>query len=603
MNWIGESLTTRVNKPCLVAESGSLSYADLRRHVGQIGRRFAERGWSPGTRIFLAATDDRHALCLTASAIAHGLVPVMADPASPPAAAAILRQVADTRAAVVDTSLAENWGFAGDREIDLWQIRPERPRGAGQLYNRLLRRAAAPAEGLFAELDAVSGEAPSWQPTPAAPAIIFYTSGSTARPKAVELSHGALATHLATLARQFSYETGSRIINLLPWNHVDGFIHGPLAALAAGATLHRPLPFRIANAQRIVDSLYVDRITHFIAVPTMLAILLRLADGLRDAFEAPDLRSVISTAGYLEESLWRNFEARFGINIANVYGLTETVSGGLFSGPDAMTRRVGTLGRPVDCDIRIVDPKQRTLNEGETGELWLSGANLMTGYLGEPEATADVLRDGWLKTGDLVWRDSEGFIHFAGRLKNMLVSGGHTIQPEEVTAALKLHPAVADASTIGLPHAELEEVAVAAVVLAPGASTSETILADHCRHHLAAYKIPRRIAILKELPYGPSGKVRNDALRNILQDVRPADESRGPATEVLEIARRCFRSPVDLSAASTPEMTPGWDSMAHLEFVMALEEAFAIRLSSQDIMNVTSLGAAIAIVERARDHG
>src|SRR5258706_13204825 len=124
MNWVAESLTKSSRKPCLVAENGSLSYGDLQHRVSLIGRRFAERAWGPGTRIFLAANDDRHVLCLTLAAIAHGLVPVMADPASPPAAAAILRQVAGTAQAVLDISLAESWGFAGYREIDLWQIRP-----------------------------------------------------------------------------------------------------------------------------------------------------------------------------------------------------------------------------------------------------------------------------------------------------------------------------------------------------------------------------------------------------------------------------------------------------------------------------------------------
>ncbi|HEX3065193.1 MAG TPA: AMP-binding protein, partial [Dongiaceae bacterium] len=316
----------------------------------------------------------------------------------------------------------------------------------------------------------------------------------------------------------------------------------------------------------------------------------------------PDLRMVVSTAGYLEEILWRNFEARAKVKVVNVYGLTETVAGGLFSGPDEATRRIGTLGRPVDCQARIMDLEGRDVGEGESGELWLQGANQMRGYLGDPEATNEVLREGWLHTGDLARRDSEGFFHFAGRLKNVLVSGGHTVQPEEITAALKSHPGVAEAATIGMAHAELEEVAVSAVVPAAGAALDETTLVEHCREKLAAYKVPRRIVILKSLPYGPSGKVQVDALRAIIATVHAPDGSDGEEDRVLEIARRTFKSQIGLTPASVPETTPGWDSMAHLEFVLALEDAFGIHLSSHDIMNLTSLAAAIEIVEAAR-HG
>ncbi len=602
MNWLDVIARGPARKPCLVTELGTLSYGELLHYARRVCGGFARRGWVPGTRIFLAVSDDRHALCLVAAALANGLVPVLADPTLPSAAAAILRHVANTRAVVIDVALANSWGLADDHD-NIWQISAEPARRAGELYRRLLRRPSTPREGWLAELDGGMDSSPAWQPTGDAPAMVIYTSGTTARPKGVELGHHAIAAHLSTLVRQYGYDDQSEILNFLPWHHVDGIICGALVAVAAGATLHRAVPFRITNVQRIVDTLYTARITHFVVVPTVLAIILRLVDGLRDAFEAPDLRMVISSAGYLDEGLWRKFEARFRVKVVNAYGMTETVACGLFCGPDDATRRVGTLGRPVDCHARVVDPQGHDLADGETGELWLAGENLMRGYLGDPEATREVLQNGWLRTGDLVRRDSDGFIWFAGRLKNVLKSGGHTVQPEEITAVLKSHPAVADAATIGISHAELEQVAVAAVVLAPGAAANEAVLIDHCRSHLAAYKIPRLIVILRELPYGPSGKVRIEALRQIILEDRPDGESGGQAGRVLDIARRCFRSQATLSPASAPDFTPGWDSMAHLEFVMALEAAFGIRLSSQDIMNLTSLAAAIEIVKNARHHG
>ena len=602
MNWIDAIARAPAKKPCLVAEKGTLTYGDLLHYMRRIGRGFADRGWKSGTRLFIGATDDRHTLCLAMAAMANGLVPVMADPGSPAAAAAILRQVADTPAAAVDAALAERWGL-DPADPNLWQINAESARQSGELYRRLLRRTSTVREGLFSELDALSDGPPAWQPSDGSPAIVFFTSGTTSRPKGVELGHHALAAHVGTIMRQYGYDNASLILNLMPWHHNSGFIEGALVTLAAGGTLVRPVPFRIDTIQRIIDTLYIDRITHFVAVPTMLAIILRLADGLRDAFEAPSLRMVVSTAGYLDDALWRNFEARAKVRVANIYGLTETVAGGLFCGPDDATRRIGTIGKPVDCQVRLVTTDGREAGEGETGELWLTGDNVMRGYLGDPAATAEILRDGWIHTGDLVRRDSDGFFHFVGRKKNVLKSGGHTVQPEEITAALKSHPAVGDAATIGMSHSDLEEVPMAAVSLVGGASVDETTLVEHCRTKLAAYKVPRRIVILDGLPYGPSGKVRADALRAIFTgDQQPAGPQ-GAAERVLDIARRSFRSQIELSSASMPETTPGWDSMAHLEFVMALETAFGIRLSSQDIMNMTSLGAAVAIVEGARGHG
>ncbi len=602
MNWLDAIARAPAKKPCLVAEHGSLAYGDLLRYMRRIGGEFAERGWKPGTRLFIAATDDRHTLCLAMTAMAGGLVPVLADPASPPAAAGILRQVADTPAAAVDAALAQRWGWdTGDP--GLWQIAAESGQRGGELYRRLLGRKSPAPAGFFAELDARADGPSTWQPGGSAPAIVFFTSGTTSRPKGVEIGHHALGAHVATLLRQFRYDSASRILNLMPWHHNSGFLEGALVALAANATLIRPVTFRIETIQRIVDTLYVDRITHFVAVPTMLAIILRLADGLRDAFETPDLRMVISTAGHLEETLWREFEARAKVPVVNIYGLSETVAGGLFSGPDAATRKVGTLGKPVDCQARIVTAEGREAADGESGELCLSGDNLMNGYLNDPAATEAVLKDGWLRTGDHVRRDSDGFYHFLGRLKNVLKSGGHIVQPEEITAALKSHPGVGDAATIGMPHAELEEIPVAAVSLVQGAAIDENALIEHCRARLAAYKVPRRVVILRELPYGPSGKVRAGELRAAIAAERPAESVRDTADEVLEIARRTFHSQIELSRASMPETTPGWDSMAHLELVVALEAAFAIRLSSQQIMNLTSLGAAVDIVQMARRHG
>lgn len=588
-------LDAQGEKLVLSAQHGTLTYARLSRLARGAAAGFQARGWGRESRVLLAATDERHLLALVVGALASGVVPVLADPDAPAPAAAQLAAIGATTGAVIDRVLAERWALGAD----VWPIAEEPKATSGTLYARLLGRKAAATGGFLAELEAIPPAPSQESAAPDAPACMLFTSGSTAMPKAVVLSHGALATHLETLVRQFGYGGGTRLLNLLPWHHADGLIQGPLAAIFAGATLYRPFRFAMNQIQRLMDTVYSDRITHFVAVPTMLSAILRVADGLKDAFAETDIAFVTSTAGLLETSLWQGFEKRFGIPLVNVYGLTETVAGSLFSGPDAATRRVGSLGKPVDCLAKIVGEDGAEQPAGEAGEIWLAGSHLMTGYFRDTRATDEALRDGWLHTGDLGWRDADGFFHFAGRRKNVLVSGGHTISPEEITAALRAHPDVVDAVTTGLPHPDLEEVAVSAVVAVPGAPVDETVLVEHCRSRLPGYKVPRRIVLVGSLPYGPSGKVRLDALREMLEQGAGDVAAGDVAGTVLEIARHSFRSRRPLSAETTSEATPGWDSMGHLEFIFALENRFGITLSSHDIMRITTLGQAIETVQAA----
>lgn len=599
-DWLAAIRREPASKLLLVADRGAISYGELADYVLRLGAEFQIRGWQRGARILIASRDDRYVFTLAVAALVHGLVPAMADPEAPAPAARIFAEVSRPQGAVVDAAIAEIWQGTVPAGNNLWIIPVEM--AGGGIHRRLLP-AKRSAGSFFASLKA--GSSVEGPPLASAgdPALVIFTSGSTARPKAVELGHGAIGTHVATLIGQFGLNDQSRMLNLLPWHHADGIIQGGLVALASGATLYRPLRFQLNNVQKILDTLYAERITHFTAVPTMLAIILRLADGLRDAFVDLDLKAIISTAGHLDAKLWDGFEERYGYALANVYGLTETVSGGLFCGPAPRPWRKHTLGKPSDCAVRIMLDETHEAATGEIGEIWLSGPNLMNGYFGDEAATGQVLCDGWLRTGDLASLDSDGFVHFNGRKKNVLISGGHTVQPEEITAVLKLHADVADAASLGMPHPELEEIPVSAVVLHVGAAASEAVLVEHCRAHLSPYKVPRRIAILSGLPYGPSGKVQLEVLRERISASAQGNVMTGDVSaQVFEIARNIFRARGPLTVHSSPENTFGWDSMGHLSFVFALEEHFAIHLAARDIIRLSDLGTAVQIVNSLRSH-
>src|SRR5262245_55076609 len=165
---------------------------------------------------------------------------------------------------------------------------------------------------------------------PEAIAYILFTSGSTATPKGVCISHRALFSHLATMRRQFGYDFDTRLLNILPLHHTDGMNHGPLSAFTCGGTSFRVQRFTLHQLGLLLDMIYRERITHMIAVPTLLAMIAQTGPEFSDSFATPDFRFVVSSAAPLAASLWQQFQTRFRTRVANVYGLTETVVGGLF---------------------------------------------------------------------------------------------------------------------------------------------------------------------------------------------------------------------------------------------------------------------------------
>jgi long-chain acyl-CoA synthetase len=591
----------RPSKPLAVTDRGELSYAELLRQAPLLAALFQELQLCVEDRVVIATGDDRAALALFLSLVRSGITAIIINPLSPAPEANRLIAAARPAALFIDAVLAESWSPGSNVTVVL--IRE--PLAKANLFGRLLGRKETPHDtsGYPACLDRLQPVGLVEGVAPETAAYIIFTSGTTSRPKGVEISHRALFAHLATLARQFGFRSDARILNLLPLHHADGLVQGPLGAFCSGGTAYRQMQFSIPTIPRLLDAIFTERITHFVAVPTMLALIMSVTDEREECFSSPEFRFVISTAGHLDSLLWEKFEARFDRRIANVFGLTETVAGSLFSGPDEASHRIGTVGRPVECAARVLSDDGAELPPGEPGELMISGAHLMTGYFDDPEATGQVLRNGWLYTGDLAVRDADGCYRIVGRKKNLIISGGLNIQPEEVTEVLLAHPGLLEAVSFGVPDPIWGERLVACVAARPGEGVSEAELAEFCRVRLAPYKIPSRIHVWGELPKGPSGKVLLQLARE-LAEYSPGGVDVGNegnvAARITSIAASCFKtSPQLLSSSSTQDNTPGWDSLGHLEFVVALESAFRIRLTPADIMKLTSLAVAERIV---RDH-
>jgi acyl-CoA synthetase (AMP-forming)/AMP-acid ligase II len=221
------------------------------------------------------------------------------------------------------------------------------------------------------------------------------------------------------------------------------------------------------------------------------------------------LRFCRSASAALPPEHLRAFEQRFGIGIIETMGLTETVAPSFSNPLDPQRRKLGAVGRASGCEARVLNAAQAELPDGQTGEIAIRGPNVMRGYYKNPEATAAAFTpDGWLRTGDLGHRDSDGFFFVTGRIKELIIKGGENIAPREIDEALLKHPAVLDAAAVGIPDRHYGQEIMACVVLRPGHSADEAALRAFCLAALGRYKTPKLFRLVADLPRGPSGKVQ-----------------------------------------------------------------------------------------------
>jgi long-chain acyl-CoA synthetase len=569
-------------------------YRHLTERVGQLASLFARHGLREGDRLVVSVVDEVETACIFWALLRYGITAILLDPEVKPGRARALLQKAEPAGFIADEAFLDR--HAIDRSVGF--VLPVKAEEApkGQLFRKLLGRTAPAAAAAFTYPAVLTKEASGALPTAISPdtvAYVLFTSGTTSDTKGVQITHRNLFTHLRTLSNVYSLSTETRLLNILLLYHADGIIQGPVLAAYNAATCVRPLRFELSQIGVLLDAVYKYRVTHMIAVPAMLALIQRFSDGYEDCFRTPDFRFIISVSSHLEEALWSAFAVRFAVIIVNVYGLTETVAGGLFSGPTEATYRIGTVGKPVDMQARIVDEQGRELGEEQEGELQLRGENVMRGYLHNEAATAEVLlEEGWLASGDMARRSADGFYRITGRRKNIIVSGGVNIHPEEITEILNTHPAVLEAVSFGMPDAVFGEKLISCVVLTPGQEVTEVALLAFCREHMEEEKIPAAIHQLPTLPKGLSGKVQLNAVREQLVEQVTQAAGAGPDFRMMvrDAAAASFKVPLELlKPEANSHNIAGWDSMAHLDFVVRLEKALGTEFSTAEIMVMNSL--------------
>ncbi len=585
------------DKIWLVSKESSLNYGQQWQRCNALLAWCEKVGIEKGDFVLVAVTNELEQASLLTGLISIDRVPIIIDPET---TISEVRPILDNlvfSGVLAEPTIFQKWRLEESQKPHMSVIAASKQ---SSVFGRLLAKKQG-NENADTWPSLSNNFQQSLMPEPATSglAYLIFTSGTTSKPKGVEISRRALLSQMNVLCSQFELVDLSRILNTLPMHHVDGFVQGPLLAWVSGCTAYRPVSFSASNIPVFMDSIYRERITHMIAVPTMLALILRLGKEFAENFKSPDFRFIVSCAGHLESELWQSFENTYSVQIVNLYGLTETVTSALISGPDSISRKLGTLGLPINCKTQILLENGLPAGVNETGELLVSGEQLMDGYYGNRDASDLILKNGWLHTGDLVKQLPSGHIELVGRLKNLIISGGRNISPEEVAACLNLHPNVIESIVLGKADQDWGEIVTALIVL--DGHSNEADLVSWCRERLSAYKIPSRIFTVSELKKGPAGKILIELARQQLDEqytvrTKIVDDSENIESIILAEAALCFRLPLNkLSLDSSPENTPGWNSLEHMELVLALEARFGFKFTAREIMQIENLGTATAL--------
>jgi acyl-CoA synthetase (AMP-forming)/AMP-acid ligase II len=340
-------------------------------------------------------------------------------------------------------------------------------------------------------------------------ALLLHTSGTTSRPKIVPLTHANLIASANNISRTLHLSPTDRCLNIMPLFHIHGLVAAVLATLASGGSVTCTPGF---NALKFFALMEEAKPTWYTAVPTMHQTILARAARHAEAIKANRLRFIRSSSASLPVPVFAQLEEIFGCPVIEAYAMTENAHQMTSNQLPPGKRKPGFVGCAAGPEVAVMAPDGRLLAPGEEGEVVTRGPNVTAGYENNPAANEAGFAFGWFHTGDQGVMDEDGYLKITGRLKEMINRGGEKVAPIEVDEVLMQHPAVHQALTFSLPHDKLGEEVAAAIVLREGASVSERELQDFANARLAAFKVPRKIVIVGEIPKGATGKLQRIGL-------------------------------------------------------------------------------------------
>ncbi|PLS18623.1 long-chain acyl-CoA synthetase [Bacillus sp. M6-12] len=340
---------------------------------------------------------------------------------------------------------------------------------------------------------------------------ILYTSGTTGVPKGVMITHRGVVQSAHTLAGELRCAAEDVFIISAPLFHIFGMACNLLCAVSTGARMVLQEKYHPVQTLKLIEQ---EKVTIQQGVPTMFIKELEVDDF--ESFDLSTLRAGMVGAAPIPPSKVMEIRERMGINLCQSFGITETVSVTMTLYDDDELKITQTLGKPIPgVQLKIVDENRVELPSGQTGEIAIKSFGTMKGYYKMPEQTAQVLdADGWFYTGDLGILDGEGYLHFVGRKKEMIIRGGYNIYPQEIESVLIKHRKILGAAVIGIPDTVLGEVVCAVIQLRNGAESSEEEIKEFLKDQIANYKIPGKVVFINEFPTTASGKIQKMKLRD-----------------------------------------------------------------------------------------
>jgi rifamycin polyketide synthase module 1/2/3 len=476
----------------------TINYADLERRTANLASQLADLGLAAGESVAIYLPNGVDWVEATLATVRAGglAVPISIDSTE----SEVSYRLTDAACRVVITTSAKS------AAVDA--LRAEAP----------CVRAIILADGdRVASLDALAekpGSLPARDPSDLdAPAFLVYTSGTTGKPKGVQLSsRGMLWVTASCWAPILGLNADDALLSPLPLFHSYALNMSVISIVATGASIHILEKYSTSDAIRLLES---GDFTIFPGVPTMFHYLMEAARE-RGGVNLHNIRACVTAGAIMAATLNAEFEQLFGVPLLDGYGITETST--MVTMNSAKGGRVlGSCGLPIiGLAVRIVDPTTlKDLDAGQEGELIVRGPNVMLGYLNKPEETAKALRNGWYHTGDLAKADPNGFLTITGRIKELIIRGGQNIAPAEVEEVVLAHESVADCAVVGLPHTGLGEVP-GLFVIPRGPTFDEAALMDHCRNQLSSYKVPAVVHVVQEIPRTGSGKIIRFKLRDMV---------------------------------------------------------------------------------------
>ncbi len=469
-------------KTAVIIDGRALTYCDLDRRSRDLAGRLLAEGLEPGDRVAVHWPNAIECVLLLLACLRSGLVAVPVNIRFKAAEIAHVMEHAAPAAWFSQPELAGTAREAAAMAASAPPIRTGLPQGSAQ-------RVLAPPE-----IDGI--------------AAILFTSGTTARPKGVVHTQASLM-ECADLMRQAGVSEAAIMFSMTSMMHVTGLSVTLLGALLSGATA---VFVPVCDPAPILDTIERHRCTWLLGLPSMVQFL--AAEQERAPRDVASLRNAYCGGDIVPVPLQQRFRQLFGAPLWEIHGMTESAP---IMGHTAGAVRPGATGHVLaGVEARIVDAAGAAVPEGEIGELVVRSRANFTGYWGDPAASAAVLKNGWLSTGDLFRRDKDGFLWFEGRRKEIIIRGGSNLSPQEVETALYEHPAVLESGVVGMPCDTWGEKIIACVALRPGQAATETDLRAFVRERIADYKVPERIVFLDVLPKGITGKIHRRALKDMI---------------------------------------------------------------------------------------